>query len=64
MTTLAHDLGNNESLSTGYSFHGEQGYLALTRVESKWFKTEAGAVRWLARRISHFFIVFVTTTGK
>lgn len=49
-TFKQHDLGNNESVSTGYRFMGEQGYLALTRAESKWFKTEAGAVRWLARR--------------
>lgn len=50
MSTTTRDLGNNESVVTGYSFHGEQGYLALTNVESKWFKTEAGAIRWLARR--------------
>ena len=50
MTTAQHDLGNNESISTGYAFMGEQGYLALTRVESKWFKTERGAINWLARR--------------
>lgn len=50
MTTTQHDIGNNETISTGYRYMGEQGYLALTRIESKWFKTEAGAIKWLARR--------------
>jgi hypothetical protein len=44
-----HDLGNNESVSTGYE-KTDQGYLALTRTESKWFKTERGAITWLDRR--------------
>lgn len=48
--TTAHHIGNNEVISTGYRFMGEQGYLALTSTESKWFKTETGAVKWLARR--------------
>ena len=49
-TTKTHDLGNNESLVTGYSYYPGQGYLALTRTESKWLKTERGAIAWLARR--------------
>jgi hypothetical protein len=48
-TITQHDLGNNESISTGYfELHGE--YIAMTRVESKTFKTERGAVAWLAKR--------------
>lgn len=49
MSMQAQDLGNNESRSTGYSRY-EQGFLAMTNVESKWLKTERGAVAWLARR--------------
>lgn len=49
-----HDLGNNESVVTGISHNpgacGVGDWCALTRTQSKWFKTEAGAVRWLARR--------------
>ena len=48
-----HDLGNNESYSTGMSGpHVNQSipYLAMTGVDSKWFMTRAGAVRWLAKR--------------
>ena len=44
-----HDLGNNETVATGYTRDGA-GFLALTRTESKEFKTERGAIRWLARR--------------
>lgn len=50
MAITTRDMGNNESLTTGYDFYGEQGYLALTNTESKWFKTERGAIQWLARR--------------
>lgn len=49
MSTTRHDLGNNETVSTGYQ-HTEQGYLCLTRTESKWLKTERGAIAWLNRR--------------
>lgn len=47
------DLGNNESKGIGLSGpHTNQAipFLALTLSESKWFRTRAGAVRWLARR--------------
>lgn len=50
MSTTQHNLGNNEVVSTGYRHMGEQGFLAVTRVESKWLKTERGAIAWLARR--------------
>lgn len=43
------DLGNNESVSRGMTRCGD-GWLALTSVESRTFKTERGAVAWLARR--------------
>jgi hypothetical protein len=48
----SHDLGNNESAATGVSYnegHSEP-WLALTRSQSKWFKTLAGATRWLEKR--------------
>lgn len=47
MKTL--DLGNNEALSTGIA-KTESGYLALTLTQSKTFKTEKGAIAWLAKR--------------
>lgn len=48
-TTTAHDMGNNETLSTGIAVV-DGGFLALTLSESKPFKTRAGAERWLAKR--------------
>ena len=50
--TTHHDLGNNEGRVTGISHHEGQSspWLALTNVQSKWFKTLAGATRWLAKR--------------
>ena len=49
MSTTKHDMGNNETLSTGINEHGGQ-FCALTLTSSKWFKTRKGAARWLARR--------------
>ena len=48
----SHDLGNNESYGTGISYHAGQDspWLALTGTQSRWFKTQAGAARWLAKR--------------
>lgn len=43
------DMGNNESISRGMKLT-PQGWLALTFSESKWFKTEKGAEKWLAKR--------------
>ena len=48
--TTTQELSNNETLITGYSYQGTQGYLATTGSASKWFKTETGAIAWLARR--------------
>lgn len=46
-----HDLGNNESAVVGMARNADGTYTALTRTESKAdFKTEGGAIRWLARR--------------
>jgi hypothetical protein len=44
------DLGNNESVSRGVFPQNDGTFLALTFSDSKTFKTEAGADRWLARR--------------
>ncbi len=48
----SHDLGNNESYGTGISYHEDQGspWLALTGTQSQWFRTFAGAKKWLAKR--------------
>ena len=51
--TQTHDLGNNETVSTGIAPNNDGTYTALTRVESKTFKTERGAFDWLARRGYH-----------
>jgi hypothetical protein len=49
--TLTHrDLGNNESVATGYAKNSDGTFTALTNVQSKTFKTERGAVAWLAKR--------------
>jgi hypothetical protein len=50
MTT--HDLGNNESYGIGISHNANQSspWLALTGTQSKWFRTQAGAIKWLAKR--------------
>ena len=44
-----HDFGNNETHATGATRTAD-GWLALTLVESRTFKTERGAIAWLARR--------------
>ncbi|GKX54068.1 hypothetical protein SOASR030_01800 [Leminorella grimontii] len=43
------DFGNNESSSIGV-FKNENGYTAMTFSKSKDFKTEQGALSWLARQ--------------
>ena len=43
------DLGNNETTSRGLTKVNGM-YLALTYADSKWFKTQAGATKWLERR--------------
>ncbi len=47
---VRHDLGNNESVGTGMQQQSDGMWLCLTRTQSKWLKTEKGAVAWLARR--------------
>lgn len=46
-----YDLGNNESASVGVVQNTDGTWLALTFTQSKEFKTEAGARRWLAARM-------------
>ena len=48
MTTKTHELGNGDFLATGYVFH-DGIYTAMTRIDSRDFKTEKGAIAWLAR---------------
>lgn len=43
------DMGNNESRAIGIACR-ENGYVALTLVQSKHFKTRKGAEKWLAKR--------------
>lgn len=43
------DAGNNESYTRGMVRDGN-GWMAITATDSKWFKTGAGAIRWLAAR--------------
>ena len=48
MTTL--DLGNNEQLNQGVFKNNDGTFTALTFSQSKTFKTEGGANKWLARK--------------
>ncbi len=43
-------LGNNESVSRGVFPQADGTFLAMTFTTSKTFKTQAGALRWLAAR--------------
>lgn len=43
------DMGNNELRVIGIFPH-QGGFMALTLAQSKTFKTQAGAERWLAKR--------------
>ena len=49
-TARVMDLGNNESATIGLVPQADGTFLALTFTESKTFKSERGAVAWLARR--------------
>jgi len=52
-TTTAHiDLGNNESLTRGIFANADGTFTALTFSASKTFKTKAGAIKWLAKRLA------------
>ena len=44
------DLGNNETVSRGVFPQADGTFLAMTFTTSKTFKTEKGALRWLAAR--------------
>ena len=48
MKTL--NTGNNESLVKGIFANSDGTFTALTFTQSKTFKTEAGAKKWLAKR--------------
>lgn len=50
MSTTEHDMGNNETLSTGINALPDGTFLALTLTASKTFKTERGATKWLDAR--------------
>jgi len=43
------NLGNNETVSRGVVAERDGTFTAMTFTQSKNFKTEAGANRWLAR---------------
>ena len=48
--TTQHNMGNNETLSTGVNANHDGTFTALTFSQSKTFKTRKGAEKWLARR--------------
>ncbi len=41
--------GNNEYYGVGIALQPDGTYLALTSTKSKYFKTKAGAVKWLKK---------------
>jgi hypothetical protein len=55
MKTLTEDLGNNEIRKLGVFNYGELGYLALSRTDSQWFKTERGAENWIKRNFPDLY---------
>jgi len=53
MSTTTHiDLGNNEFLNRGVFKNSDGTFTALTFSKSKTFKTQKGAVKWLAARLA------------
>ena len=44
--------GNNETLSRGVFKNNDGTFTAMTYSQSKTFKTEAGATRWLKSRMA------------
>lgn len=53
MNTTPHiDLGNNETISRGISKNLDGTFTAMTFTQSKTFKTQAGAIKWLSARIA------------
>lgn len=49
-STQTLDLGNNETIRRGLVRLAGGGFLALTYGQSKTYKSEAAAIKWLARR--------------
>lgn len=50
-TTVTLNLGNNESLTRGVFKNNDGTFTAMTFTQSKEFKTQKGAERWLAQRL-------------
>ena len=48
--TLTHDMGNNQTLTTGIIKQNDGTFLALLLSTSKEFKTYNGAAKWLSKR--------------
>ena len=44
------ELGNNERVSRGVFQNSDGSWTAMTFTQSKTFKTQAGAEKWLARK--------------
>ena len=42
--------GNNETLTRGAAKQSDGTWIAMTYTQSKVFKTESGAAKWLAKR--------------
>jgi hypothetical protein len=51
-TNLNIDLGNNETISRAIVRNADGTFTAVTFSASKTFKTYAGAVRWMAKRMA------------
>lgn len=49
-TNTTHDLGNNETATTGVIPQADGTFLAMTFTQSKFFKTRKGAEKWFARK--------------
>ena len=52
MTTISINLGNNESISRAISKNSDGTFTAITFTKSKTFKTQAGAIKWLAKKVA------------
>jgi hypothetical protein len=50
-TTTRINLGNNEIISRGISQNSDGTFTAVTFSASKTFKTQSGAIKWLAARL-------------
>ena len=52
MTTISINLGNNESISRAISKNSDGTFTAITFTKSKTFKTQAVAIKWLAKKVA------------